>query len=171
MEKAMDHRYPRCQKFQETLTHVFQCPHGPSICSTAWAKTISTSKKTSTCPFIVATLGHSISQWSTGGPVQWQGPTPELDDSKGQVVFTAFQEQQSIGWEQASLGWLSKQWGRANTLYCQERLHQGDNTLHAVWTLNLVSGMWQYGIDQWVGQNELLYGKTKEERLAKKPRM
>ena len=32
---------------------------------------------------------------------------------------------------------------------------------------NLVSGMWQYGIDQWVGQNEFLYGKTKEERLAK----
>ena len=57
---------------------------------------------------------------------------------------------------------------RANTLYCQERLHQGDTTLHAVWTLNLVSGMWQYGIDQWVGQDEFLYGTTKEERLAKK---
>jgi hypothetical protein len=28
--------------------------------------------------------------------------------------------------------------------------------------------MWQYGIDQWDGQNEFLNGKTKEERLAKK---
>jgi hypothetical protein len=28
--------------------------------------------------------------------------------------------------------------------------------------------MWQYGIDQQVGWNEFLYGKTKEERLAKK---
>ena len=27
--------------------------------------------------------------------------------------------------------------------------------------------MWQYGINQWVGWNEFLYGKTKEERLAK----
>jgi acetyl-CoA carboxylase beta subunit len=27
--------------------------------------------------------------------------------------------------------------------------------------------MWQYGIDQWVGLNEFLYGKSKEERLAK----
>ena len=27
--------------------------------------------------------------------------------------------------------------------------------------------MWQYGIDQWVGRNEFLYGKSKEERLAK----
>ena len=51
---------------------------------------------------------------------------------------------------------------------CQERLHQGDTKLHAVWTSNLVSGMWQYGIDQWVGWNEFLYGKTKEERLTKK---
>ena len=80
---------------------MFQCPHGPSICTTAWTKAISTIKKTSSCPFIITTLGHSISQWSTGGPVQWQGPTPALDDSIGQVIFTAFQEQQSIGWEQA----------------------------------------------------------------------
>jgi acetyl-CoA carboxylase beta subunit len=28
--------------------------------------------------------------------------------------------------------------------------------------------MWQCGIDQWVGRNEFLYGKTKEERLTKK---
>jgi hypothetical protein len=167
MEKAIDHRCPRCQRFQETLTHVFQCPHGLSMRATAWAKATSMFKKTSTCPFIVATIGHSISQWSTGGPVHWQGPTPALDDSIGQVVFTAFQEQQSIGWEQAIQGWLSQHWGRANTLYCQERLHQGDTKLHAVWTLNLVSGIWQYGIDQCVGQNEFLYGKSKEERLAK----
>jgi hypothetical protein len=53
-------------------------------------------------------------------------------------------------------------------LYCQERLYQGDTTLHAVWTLNLVSRIWQYGIDQCVGQNEFLYGTTKEERLTKK---
>ena len=111
MEKAIDYRCPRCQRFQETLTHVFQCPHGLSICTTAWAKAISTFKKSSTCPFIVATLGHSISQWPTGGLVHWQGPTPALDDSIGQVVFTAFQEQQSIGWEQAIQGWLSQHWG------------------------------------------------------------
>ena len=36
MEKAIDHRCPRCQKFQETLARVFQCLHGPSICTTAW---------------------------------------------------------------------------------------------------------------------------------------
>ena len=168
VEKAIDHRCPGCQTFQETLTHVFQCPLYPNICATAWAKVVSTFKKASTCPLVIASLSHCISKWSTGGPVQWQGPTPALDDSIGQVLFTAFQEQQSIGWEQAIQGWLSQHWGRANTLFCQERLNQDDTTLHAVWTLNLVSGMWHHGIDQWVGQNEFLYGKTKEEKVAKK---
>ena len=27
--------------------------------------------------------------------------------------------------------------------------------------------MWQYGIDQWIGQNEHIYGKTKEEQHEK----
>ena len=143
-------------------------PNCSSIRATVWTKATSTIKKTSTCPFIVATLGNSMSQWCTGGLVEWQGPTPALHDSIGQAVFTAFQEQQSIGWEQVIQGWISQHWGRANALYCQERLHQGDSTLHAVWTSNLVSGMWQYGIDQWVGWNEYLYGKTKEEKIAKK---
>ena len=37
-----------------------------------------------------------------------------------------------------------------------------------MWSSNLVRGMWQYGIDQWIGQNEFLYGKTREDQLAKK---
>ena len=27
--------------------------------------------------------------------------------------------------------------------------------------------MWQYGIDQWIGRNEYIYGKTKEEQQEK----
>ena len=27
--------------------------------------------------------------------------------------------------------------------------------------------MWQYGVDQWIGRNEFIYGKTKEERWEK----
>ena len=101
LEEAIDHRCPRCQKFQETLTHVFQSPHCPFICASAWAKAIYTIKKTSSCPFITATLGNGFSQWSIGGPVQWKGPTPALNDSIRYVEFTSFQEQQSVGWEQA----------------------------------------------------------------------
>ena len=31
--------------------------------------------------------------------------------------------------------------------------------------------MWKYGTDQWVGWNEFLYGKTKEDQLAKKTKV
>ena len=37
-----------------------------------------------------------------------------------------------------------------------------------MWSSNLVRGMWQYGIDQWIGRNEFLYGKTKEDQYAMK---
>ena len=32
---------------------------------------------------------------------------------------------------------------------------------------SLVNSMWQYGIDQWIGCNEYIYGKTKEEQQEK----
>ena len=32
---------------------------------------------------------------------------------------------------------------------------------------SLVNSMWQYGIDQWIGRNEYIYGKTKEEQQEK----
>ena len=57
---------------------------------------------------------------------------------------------------------------KANTPYCQEQLQQGNLTTHSIWSSNLVRGMWQYEIDQWIGRNEFLYGKTKEDQLAKK---
>ena len=31
MEQGIDHRCPRCQHFQETLVHVFQCPRASEI--------------------------------------------------------------------------------------------------------------------------------------------
>ena len=55
----------------------------------------------------------------------------------------------------------------ANLLYCTKLLNQGDQQLQDSWTSSLVSGMWQYGIDQWIGQNEFIFGITKEERLEK----
>ena len=31
-----------------------------------------------------------------------------------------------------------------------------------------MKSLWQYGIDQWIARNEYIYGKTKEEQVAKK---
>ena len=168
MEKHTDLQCPRCCKLHENLNHVFQCSQAASTCKSAWAQFLSTLQKTSTYPLIVETLGYGISHWSTGSLPQWQGPYPRPTDNFRLLVFTAFQEQQSIGWDQAIRGCLSVHWEKANTLYCQEQLHQGNLTTHSMWSSNLVQGMWQYGVDQWIGRNEFLYEKTKEDQLAKK---
>ena len=147
---------------------MFQCPQAASTRKSAWAQFLFTLQKLSTCPFIVDILGYGLSHWSKGSPLQWQGPIPGLFDNLRFLVFTEFQEQQSTGWDQVIKDCLSFHREKANTLYCQEQLHQGNLTTHSMWSSNLFQGIWQHGIDQWVDQNEFLYGKTKEDKHGKK---
>ena len=53
-------------------------------------------------------------------------------------------------------------------LYCTTCLNQGDIAIQAAWSAHLVQSLWQYGIDQWIAQNEYIYGKIKEEQVEKK---
>ena len=129
----MDHWCPRYSRFHENINHVFQCSQAPSTHKSAWAQFLSTLQKTSTCPLIVETLGYGISHWSTGSLPQWQGPNPGPTDNFRLLVLTAFQEEQSIGWDQAIRDHLSVHWEKENTLYCQEQLHQfGSHILYIV---------------------------------------
>ena len=84
------------------------------------------------------------------------------------ITIFCYKEQQQIGWDQGIRGWWSMKWGQANGPYCISRLGQGDMDTHARWMSSLVKSMWQYGIDQWIGRSEYLYGKTKEEQHKKK---
>ena len=168
MEQGIDHRCPRCHHFQETLAHIFQCPRASDICRCALTRALASIWENVTCTFVIDMLESGVSQWSTGGQVQWPstppGPTGDID----QLIFQAFQEQQQIGWDQGIRGRWSKKWGQANGLYCISRLGQGDMDPHTRWMSSLVKSIWQYGIDQWIGRNEYLYGKTKEEQHEKK---
>ena len=167
MEKHTDHWRPRCSKLHECINHVLQCPQAASTCKSAWAQFLSTLEGTSTYLLLVDSLGYGILHWSTGSLPQWQGPILGLSNSLRLIVLTVCQDQQSVGWDQAIRGHLSVHWEKANTLYCQEQLHQGNLTTHSMWSSNLVQGMWQFGTDQWVGWNDFLYEKTKENQHAK----
>jgi hypothetical protein len=112
-------------------------------------------------------LESGVSQWSTSGWVEWPGTSPGPTDDIGQLTLQAFREQQQIGWDQGIRGCWSKKWGQANGLYFISRLYQGDTDIHARWMSSLVDSMWQYGIDQWIGRNKYIYGKTKEEQQEK----
>ena len=110
MKKHMDHWCPRYSRFHENLNHVFNCLQAASTCKSAWAQFLFTLQKTSTCPLFVDTLGYGISHLSTGNLPQWQGPNPGLSDNLRLLVPTVFQEQQPIGWDQATRGHLSVPW-------------------------------------------------------------
>ena len=53
-------------------------------------------------------------------------------------------------------------------LYCTTCLNQGDIAIQAAWRAHLVKSLSQYGIDQWIARNKYIYGKAKEEQVAKK---
>ena len=40
--------------------------------------------------------------------------------------------------------------------------------IQSAWRAHLVKSLWQYGIDQWIAQNEYIYCKTKEEQVERK---
>ena len=61
MEQGIDHRCPRCQHFQETLVHVFQCPRASDIRTGALTRAL-----TSICKNLHAHL--SLTCWSQGFP-------------------------------------------------------------------------------------------------------
>ena len=150
MEQAIDHRCLRCQKFQETLAYVFQCPSAVELHRKASMKAHATIWKKPPCKFVVTTLVYGISQCSTRAQVQWSGPIPDPADDIGILAFKAFQEQQVIVWDQAIRGRLSKTWGEANMIYCTTCLNQGDMAIQAAWRAHLVKSLWQYSIDQWI---------------------
>ena len=101
MEQGIDHRCPRCQHFQETLVHVFQCTRASETCKGALTRALALIQKKPTCTFVVDMLESGVSQWSTSGQVQWSGTSPGPIDDISQLTFQEFQEQQQIGWDQA----------------------------------------------------------------------
>ena len=111
MDQSIDHRCPRCQQFQETIAHVFQCPRTSEICKGALTRVLASIRKKPTCTFVIDMLKSEVSQWSTSGQVQWPGTASGPTDDIGQLTFQAFQEQPHIGWDQVIRGRLSKKWG------------------------------------------------------------
>ena len=142
MELGIDHRCPRCQHFQETLAHVFQCSRASDIRRCALTRALASIQENVTCAFVIDMLESGVSQWSTGGQVHWPSTSSGPTDDTGQLTFQAFQEQQQIGRDQGIRGRWSKKWGQANGLYCISRLDQGDIGTHARWMSSLVKSMW-----------------------------
>ena len=86
------------------------------------------------------------------------------DDEIGQATFQAFLNEQAIGWNQAIRGRISRQWGLANPKYCKSRGLAEEEFWAEQWTINLVSTLWQYGVDFWRATKQYLYGDTDKQQ-------
>ena len=65
-------------------------------------------------------------------------------------------------------GEVNKNTERGKHVILHHLLESRDIAIQAAWSAHLVKSLWQYGIDQWIAQNEYIYGKTKEEQVEKK---
>ena len=84
MEQGIDHRCPRCQHFQETLVHIFQCPRASDIHKGALTRALALIHQKSTCTFVIDILKSGVSQWPPSGQLQWPGISPGPTDDIGQ---------------------------------------------------------------------------------------
>ena len=66
------------------------------------------------------------------------------DPAHTHLVYLAYIEQSSIGWDQAVRGRLSRHWHVANASYCATTLHQHDSTAYDQWSTRLVTLLWQW---------------------------
>ena len=172
IDRSIDNRCPRCRRLNETISHVLQCPEPTAVTNRviAWSKARASITKYSTSPFLLSKMEYGLFRWHEQASDKWPDPVPSDDAANAHthLVYLAYIEQSSIGWDQAVRGRLSRHWHMANASYCATTLHQHDSTAYEQWSTRLVTSLWQYGIDRWINRNEFLYGKTVEDRLRKK---
>ena len=111
-ESTLDHRCFRCGQLHEDLDHVLSCP-SPSASrarASGWLVVTSTLKRCNVDTYFRLALeaGHSSIQ-SKLTPV-WPHPPPTTDYQLFQLVFSAFEAQNSIVWSNALRGRLASEW-------------------------------------------------------------
>ena len=72
-----------------------------------------------------------------------------------------------IGWDQVFCGGrISKNWNLAIMAFNKAK-DMGETTAMSNWSVQVISGLWQVGIERWINRKEAIYGKTEEEQLAR----
>ena len=141
---------PRCPHIPETTSHVLRCQGENS--QVIWMRSIArlgrTLHKAGTDPEITATIIHSLHQWHSHGQPQCFSSNPSLQQ--------AWEEQNSLGWENALRGFLSRHW-RATQLLYQRSLLQDRYFSTNRWVSTLIQGLWNTAWDQWDYRNGILH--------------
>ncbi len=175
-ERNTDHRCPRCKRLNEDFNHVLQCQPAQAAGTLMWLKATGYFKERQTCPFVLQVLSVGIQLWLDKSAISWTTAIPKTEDTIGAMVYAAFHDQCTIGWDEIFRGRITRKWGQANALYCREHSQVALNDpRNCSWTAGLVTALWQYGRSRWTeysrsrwtDRNEAIYGYSKEEQLEK----
>lgn len=150
---------PLCDDPQETQSHVFQCPATLDHRCAAWATLRETLQKAQTMPFLLSQLEHGIRSWQENGEAaDWPHDIPELHDRPGTLVYEAYQEQASLGWDNVLKGRLSTAWSIAQNQYATER--GIDSGTGRSWIERTILTLWTYSLELWDNRNKQAHTAT-----------
>ena len=159
---------PRCNEQPENFDHVLRCPAAGAEVLANWQDTKTAIRIPYTCASIINIFDQGLSRWLQGqDPGDTPPRKPDQQDAIGWQIHQAFVEQCTIGWGQAIRGRISRKWGAAHRLYRRARYNSEDSTV-TQWSANLIFHLWRLGIDRWIARNNLVYGKTEQERSEKR---
>jgi hypothetical protein len=113
-EKYTSHSCPRCNQAMENFAHVLQCPNAQTTTLQSWETTKTQIQQKRSCLQVISKLEHGILLWlSNNTTIEWPDPIPNISDTIGHLIHSAFSKQCAIGWDQLFRGILSCLWGKA----------------------------------------------------------
>jgi len=156
---------PICQLAEETMQHLFSCPHSSAVahrnqCLDKLYHTLTTAQ---TPEPLLDSLRYGFQTWFSNTPSTLvRAPTAGSLWGPDAVLATAFHEQyHTLGWYHLCLGRVSRKWSQAVTQYTAPARHPY-NELH--WTSILISALWQFSRAVWKFCNEVVHGASAEEQ-------
>ncbi len=157
---------PRCNAQEETFDHVLKCTSTIMEALSAWQQTIKAVSSRYLCPAILKVLNQGITLWINGLDDHFP-PQPANNDVIATLIYQACVDQHVIRWGQLIRGRISKFWGHANALYCQDQFNSKDSSPSS-WSANVIFHLWTFGVSRWISWNEFVYGKTEQEKAEKR---
>jgi len=158
---------PICQQAEETMQHVFSCPHPDASLhrQQALEDLLKTLRAIQSPNPVIEAIEHGFNQWHTN-PLCRQVRAVTAGSLRGPdaVLTSAFHEQfREIGWYQFCLGRISMKW--ASAVHQYNRTLYPDTGLH--WSSLLISALWKYSRTLWRFRNGIIHGATVAEQANK----
>lgn len=163
-----DSTCPICKSAEETLLHVFTCPHASAVTTRQQSlQTLLSTLETAHTPSpVLDAIRHGFTSWHLQ-PTSSHARALTAGSLRGPdaVLTSAFHEQFcNLGWYHFCLGRVSKKWAAAVIQFTLPDRHPY-TPLH--WTSLLISALWKYSKSLWAYRNTVVHGATIEEQAQR----